>query len=120
MFRGRYRWLIRLALVLFIGMMGLVWAQREKERHQLTVENRSGHVLTHIEIKAGTDSKSFPDVADGVRVVAPFAVEKAEKYDIRIEFGKSSINHMQGVLGDSPHFIVLPGGQILPQPQQKR
>lgn len=114
-FSGRRRWLIRIALVVVIAMLGLVWAEREKERHRLVVENHSGGVLTRVEIKAGdNDSSSFTNVKDGESVVAPFSVDDGEKYAIRIA-GKTGINHNFGVLGDTRHFIVLPGGQIVAQ-----
>lgn len=115
MFRGRRRWLIRIALVVVIAMLGLVWAEREKERHRLVVENHSGEVLTRVDIKAGSDSSSFTDVANDASVVAPFSVDDKDKYAIHVEARKAGISNSMGVLGATRHFIVLPGGQIVAQ-----
>ena len=79
MVRGRYRWLIRLALVLLISGLGLVSANRERARHQLVVENHAGQPITQLRIQVGDQKASFNEVADGNTVIAPFEVKGEDK-----------------------------------------
>jgi len=115
MFRGRYRWLMRLALVLLIGALGWMWAEREKAKHRLVVANRCGQTIGKLDIKVGDKSASYQDLSNGSDATVPFSVEPGERYDIRAEFSHGGIDHAQGVLGEEHTFIVQPGGQIVLQ-----
>ncbi len=113
MFRGRYRWLMRILLILLIAGLGYVWAQRERARHHFVVENHSGHPIATLDIKIGEQSKSYRDVADGSTVVPSFEVNTGEKYNIRADLGTAGVDHVFGTLGEERHLVILPKGQTI-------
>ena len=115
--RGRYRWLLRLGIVLVVALGFLVWANREGLPNLLTIENRSGQpqemeLLYHTNLGPpflGAGSR----VLAPLRVVVPFnarAVEGIDTYDAYLgpTAGYTEQNYLYELLGDARgHTLAL-------------
>ncbi len=75
----RYRWVIRLGILLVAGVALLLWAATHRTKNGLTIENRSGQTITSLEVTAAGTTTHFTQVPSGTTVFAPFGTEDATR-----------------------------------------
>ena len=83
----------------------------------LTIENRSGQAIDLLQATVGDEPNTFRNVAAGVEVSAPCRAKDGDRFalDGRLEDGTRI--RAKGTVGDSLHFIVLPGGEVKLRPR---
>jgi hypothetical protein len=114
----RRRWLLRLAAVLVLGLMGLLWFLREQTR-ELVVENHSGETITDLNVTLADQTMSFQDVPQKGKVTSPCQAKDGDHFAIDGQLADKTRIRMSGVLRDSVHFLVLPNGEIQFRPKGK-
>ena len=123
---GRKRWLPRVAVLLAVAAVLLVWGIWWRPQDRVIVENRSGESITLLEVRAGEESSTFHDVSAGAEVSAALRarVDKPFTVDGRLADGtriRGSFRHPDGggITGRQLNLVVLPGGQIVPRQGEK-
>jgi hypothetical protein len=129
MIRGRYRWPIRIAILLIAGLGLLVWAITERSRNRLALENRSGQPIASLEVTVAkpTDLKktvakqthTFEDVRPGAEVAAPFPIKPGDHFAFKGVLADGTRIGISGVVQEQSRFVAVPGGQIIPRPSGK-
>lgn len=123
--RGRYRWPLRLAVLVIAGLALLGWAYAERSRNVLTVENRSGQTISLLHITAAGQTSEFRDVASGAEVTASFRIKGDDHFAVEGRLADGTLIRGQfrsvtsGMSGERAHLVVLPGGQIVFRPGGK-
>jgi hypothetical protein len=119
MIRGRYRWPIRIAILLIAGLALLLWAIAERSRNRLAIENRSGQPITSLRVTVAGKTQTFEDVRVGTEVTVPLALKPGDRFSFEGTLADGSRIRMSGVAGEQSRFVALPGGQIIPRPSGK-
>jgi hypothetical protein len=118
MTQGRYRWLLRLAILLAVGGAFLLWANQKRAQSILTIQNRSGQSISRLEITLAGETKAFENIPEGsdrqvnlIKNDAPLILTGRLGDDTRIKanFGQIPV----GPAGEPPTLTVVPGGQIM-------
>ena len=118
---GRKRWLLRLIGLPVIGLLILLWVNRQQSQNVLVIENRSGKTLASLTVTAGAQSKTFRDVPAGKAVAVPFALPNDTRFKVECAVRNGAlINATFGTLpegkgGERPRLVVFPDGGIRPQ-----
>ena len=116
--RGRSRWLFRLGVPLLLGAGALVWFAAHGSEVALTVENRSGEVLTSLEIKSEGKATTLRDVAPGTEQTVLLAGGDHFEVEGKLADG-TRIRGRFGQVGGRARLILLPGGQMQFRPGGK-
>jgi hypothetical protein len=115
--RGRWRWLLRLAIASIASLIVLLLAFGGRTRN-LTVENRSRQSIAELNITVGGRSKRFENVREDAEVTAPFSWGGDDRFQVEGRLANGTRVRANGRLGDTRRFLLLPGGLL--QPQQKK
>jgi hypothetical protein len=107
----RNRWLLRLAVVLLVGLIALFWAVSERTR-SLTIENRSEQSIPVLNITIAGQTKTFQNVKAGDEVTVPCSARGDDRFTVDGQLADGTRIRANGPIGDSPHFLLLPGGQL--------
>lgn len=112
------RWLLRSAVVLLVGILGVFWAGSKFPRN-LTIENQSQQIIDELKISMGGQTRTFHKVKVGERLTVEgssggdrFAVEGQLADSTRIRASIPSSENLD--------FILLPNGQLQPRPKNSR
>ncbi len=126
MSRGRYRWPIRIGVILIAGIGLLVWALAERSHNRLALENRSGQPIASLEVTVAKPAKqkeavakqthTFKDVRPGTEVAAPFPIKPGDLFTLKATFADGAQTTVSGKAGEQTRFVALPGAQIIPRP----
>jgi hypothetical protein len=116
--QGRYRWWLRLTVLLAVGIAALLWAKREPSPTILIIQNRSGQSISLLEVTLAGETRQFQNVQDGsdvrvslIKMDTPLVLTGRLADDTRI---KASFGQIPGgPAGEPPTLIVVPGGQIM-------
>ena len=108
--RGRRWWLTRIAIPLVAALGLFVWALLQS-RNVVRLENRSGRVITSLQIIRGGETTTFNDVPAGSTISATTKTGGSFTVEGRLADG-TLIRGRFGELETSPELIVLPGGQL--------
>jgi hypothetical protein len=111
--RGRYRWLLRLAVVLVAGVAALVYLISQRSRRVLTIENRSGQPIATLRVTLAGQTSSYQDVRVGVRVTVPQGENADDRFTLEGRLADGTMLRGRGVLGKGAALVVLPGGQVV-------
>lgn len=111
---GRQRWLLRLAVVLLVGLVALFWAVGQRSRI-LTIENRSEQSIPELNITIANQIKKFQNVKAGEEVSAPCPPRGEDRFSVDGRLADGTRLRANGRIGDSLHFLLLPGGQLQPR-----
>ncbi len=115
---GRRRWLLRLAAVLVLALIGLLWAVRQGAS-DLVIENRSEQTIAHLKVTLAGQTHTFRDVRTGSEVTAPCRAGNGDHFSLDGQLADGTRIRADGVLRDSTHFLVLPGGGVTFRPKSK-
>jgi hypothetical protein len=118
--QGRYRWLIRLAILLVAGLGFAFWMLRGRSQNLLLVENRSGQRIALLTLTFAGQTRSFEDMAVGAEVTVPLPVKEEERLVVegRLANGtliRGRLGRISGA-GERYRLIILPGGDIAFRP----
>ena len=121
--QGRYRWLIRLAVLLVAGLAFAFWMLRGRSQNLLLVENKSGQRIALLTLTFAGQTRSFEDMAEGAEVSVPLPVKGDEPLLVegRLAGGtmiRGRIGRIDGA-GERYRLIILPGGNIAFRPPGK-
>jgi hypothetical protein len=116
--QGRYRWLLRLAVLIAVGGAFLLWAKQKRSQNVLTIQNRSGQSISRLEVTFSGETKTFQNVREGsdvavtpIQMDAPLVLTGRLADDTRIKANFGQIP--AGPAGEPPTLLVVPGGQIM-------
>jgi hypothetical protein len=115
---NRRRWLLRLAAVLVLGLIGLLWALQQQTR-ELVVENQSGQTIEVLKITVADQALTFHDVPPKATRTASSKAKEGDHFNVEGRLADETRVRMDGALGDSLHFLILPGGTIQFRPKGK-
>lgn len=100
-------------------LVGLAWGTREQLQNRVTVENRSGQIITVLRITIGGETSVFHDMPDGAKVDSAFKISSDDDHftlDGRLGDGtlvRGKFGHVaNGIIGDHPTFVVGREGGI--------
>jgi predicted acyltransferase len=116
--QARYRWPLRLAALLVLGVMLFLWFTR-RPGEQLTVENLAGEPVKALKVTVAGESYTFRDVAAGAVVTTPLAAKEGERFAVEGTLTGGTMVRASGVMGASTHLLVLPGGEVQFRPARK-
>ena len=116
--RSRYRWILRLAIVLVVGLIALLWAVGQQTR-TLTIENQAQQTIASLQIILGGETRRFENVAAGREVRAEGKGQGEESYTVVGELANGTRIRSSGRIKESVQFLLLPDGQLQPKPQRK-
>ncbi len=105
------RWLIRLAVVLIVGLAGLLWSVRQQDR-TLTIENRSEQSIAELNITIASQTKTFQNVKAGDQVSAPCPARGDDRFTIEGRLSDGTRVRANGRINESLYFFLLPDGQL--------
>lgn len=115
---GRKRWLVRLAILLLVGLGGLLWSIGKLGR-DLTIENRSAQTITELKITIGGQSRTFTDVKPGGEASASSPANDGElPFTVEGKLADGNVFRLKGQFRDSLHYLLLPGGQLQLRPKR--
>jgi hypothetical protein len=117
--QGRKRWFIRLAVVFVVGVAGLLWAWGEHSRN-LAVENHSEQKVVHLDITIAGQTHTFRNVPTGAVVNAECKVKDGDRFLVAGQLADGTRIRSSGVIGESLHFLLLPGGEVKFRPKSKK
>jgi hypothetical protein len=115
MFRGRSRWLLRLAILPLAAVAMLLWANQQRGPDVLIVENQSGQPIATLQVTVGGRTSKFYDVAIGASVSAPVGKKTDEPFIVKGKLEDGAIVHSQGPFQEGATLVVRPGGRIIVQ-----
>jgi hypothetical protein len=124
--RSRHRWFYRLAILLAVGLAGLLWLTWQQALNRLTVENRSGQPITLLQVTIGGETCTFRNVAAEAEVTAPFRIKSDDHFAVAGQLADGTILRgrvgyvTNGMARERARLIVLPGGQLLLRQGGKR
>lgn len=116
---NRRRWLLRIAAVLVLGLIGLLWALGEHSE-PLIVENHSGQTILQLKLLLGEQNIAFQDVRENEKVTAQCRARKGDHFTVEGLLADKTRIRVSGILGDSLYFLVLPKGDVVFRPKGKR
>lgn len=111
---GRQRGLLRLAVVLLVGLAALFWAIGQRSR-TLTIENRSEQSIPELNVTIAGQTQTFHNVKAGEEVAAPCPPRGDDRFSVDGRLADGTRLRANGRIGDSLHFLLLPGGQLQPR-----
>ncbi|HWG43615.1 MAG TPA: hypothetical protein VN688_12580 [Gemmataceae bacterium] len=117
--KGRKRWLIRVAIVLVIGAAGLLWALGEHSR-TLVIENHSEQTVIRLEVTIAGQLSTFRDVRTGAVVNAECKAKDGDRFVVAGQLADGTRIRSSGLIGESLHFLILPGGEVKFRPKSKK
>jgi hypothetical protein len=108
--------------VLAVASIGLVWwYARNHSPNYLTVENRSGEVITVLRITTAGETETFRDVAEKATKASPSPVQDGDRFVVEGRLADGTRIKTNGMISESSlHVIILPGGQIQFRPAPRR
>ncbi len=109
--QGPYRWALRLALLLAVGLAALIWFARPTEQH-LTVENRSGQPVPELQVTVAGQTKTFRDVAAGAQVASPSVVRDGDTFSVEGQLADGKRVRIRGRIEKATRLLLLPGGDL--------
>lgn len=115
---SRKRWLIRLAILLIVGLIALFWSVGQRSRN-LTIENRSEQSIAELKITIAGQTKTFQNVKAGAEVSAPCPAQGDALFTVEGKLADGSLVRVNGRIGDSLYFFLLPGGLLQPRGKGK-
>jgi hypothetical protein len=112
--------MIRLALLLLVGFVLVVWAVREQFQADLSVQNRSGQAIAVLTLTVAGQPSTFQNVPDGADVLAPRSPAANEPFSVdgRLADGTLIRGRFAGA-GGRMVLAITPGGQIVLRPPGK-
>jgi hypothetical protein len=117
MIKGRKRWWFRLAIPLVAGLAMLALALGEAARKGVTIENRSGQPIFHLEVSRGGETSTFDNIPPGGKVTA---VPKAGgPFQVTGRMPMGLINGRFGDLGPRVDLEILPDGTVKPRSEKR-
>jgi hypothetical protein len=122
MFRGKYRWVFRFAVLLAAAGGFLLWSWYQERTPTLVVENQSGQPIAVLNVTAGGETSTAKDVKSGDKVGTPLKIKGEDWIVLKGQFedGNSFQGRFRPGPGGEPlDLIVMPGGQIIPRPRGK-
>jgi hypothetical protein len=109
--RGRTRWLLRVAVLLAAGLVGLLWVVRRQSENRLTVENRSSQAIAYLQVTVAGKASTFRDVPPGAEVAVPLGGKAEDQFAVEGQLADGTRIRGRGVAGERATLVVLPGGQ---------
>jgi hypothetical protein len=109
---GRNRWLFRIALLVVLGVAGLIWFTRTNAQDVLIIENSSGQTVTSLRVTLGEHTNNFKDVATGKSVTAGVRSGGKERLVIEGELADGGVIRWRGTVEEKASFVIVPGGHI--------
>lgn len=108
----RSRWLLRLAVVPVLALLGLFWAVSH-QTPSLTIENRSNQSIAELNVSIGGQTQKFQNVEANKKVTAqcPARGEKLFTVDGQLA-DKVRIFRVNGRIDNDLYFILLPDGRL--------
>ena len=116
--RGPYRWPIRLAALLVLGLALFLWYNRERSQNRLSFENRSGQPIPLLRVTVAGQTSTFRDVPAGGERFAPLGAD-GERFAVEGRLADGTMIRMQGVPPPGHALVILPGGDVVPRPSGK-
>jgi hypothetical protein len=125
MTQGRYRWFLRLAILLAVGGAALLWVYQKRAQSVLTIQNRSGQSISRLEVTLAGETQTFENIREGserqVNLITNDATlilvgRLADDTRIKANFGQIPV----GPSGEPQTLIVVPGGQIMVRQGQSK
>lgn len=113
------RWLLRLAVVLILGLLGLFWAVSHRTS-SLSIENQSQQSIVKVHITIGGQTQSFHDVKPGARLTAEGPARSGDHFSVKGQLADTTLIAANGPVGDRLDFILLPNGHLQPRPKNSR
>ena len=114
--RGPYRWPIRLAAVLLLGLVLYAWFTGEWSHKGLTVENRSDQPISLLRVTVAGQRTIYTDVPAGGSRTAPAGGEGGDRFAVDGHLADGTMIRGEGSMPPGRALVVLPGGQILARP----
>jgi hypothetical protein len=108
----RGRWWLRLAVLLIAGLALFVWFLRQRAQEPLTIENRSGQVISQLSVTRGDKTSHFRDVATGADMLAPLGASGDDPLKLEGRLAGGTRIMWSGMLKERAHLVVLPGGEV--------
>jgi hypothetical protein len=116
---GRFRWPLRVAILLVAGLALLYWPIHQRSRDTLTIQNQSGQRIDELRLTAAGETKTFHDVAPGAEVAAPLKADDRFTVEGQLADGTMIRGQFGGTAGDRAPLVILPGGQLVFRQQGK-
>jgi hypothetical protein len=116
--RSRYRWVLRLAIVLVLGLIALLWTLSQRGR-TLSIENHAEQPITTLQITLGGDTFTFKDVASRAEVTATSKGHGEVSWSVEGKLANGSLIRGNGKIKDSLQLLLLPDGNLQEKPKRK-
>jgi hypothetical protein len=105
------RWLMRLAVVLIVALLGLFWAVSQRT-YNLTIENLSEQPIAEVRVSIGGQTQTFHDVKPKAKVTAECPARGDDRFTVEGRLADEKLIRASGRVGESRDFILLPGGEL--------
>jgi hypothetical protein len=111
--RNRKRWLLRLAILPLIAIVGLLYANKEQAQDPLIVLNRSGQPIARLKVTVGEKTVTFSDLPAGAQKTTSLTIDSDDPFRVEGELANGSMIRIRGkAVERTTQLIVLPGGEI--------
>jgi hypothetical protein len=110
--RRRYRWVLRLAIVLVAGLGVYIYILWQNEQNRVAIENRSGQPIAELEMTAGGKNTTLDNIPPRAVVPIPDGVTGTQPLRVKVLLKDGSRATWFGIPKEGEHLYVLPGGHI--------
>lgn len=105
------RWLLRLAMVIIVALLGLFWAVSQRT-YSLTIENLSEQPIAEVSISMGGQTQTFHDVKPKAKATAEFPAHGGDRFLVKGQLADKTLISANPPASANLEFILLPGGQL--------
>jgi hypothetical protein len=113
----RKRTLLRLGVVLAAGLAVLAWTLANRSR-SVIIENHSGQTVKILNVTLGGETQTFHDVPEGKPMSETFQAGGGDLLTVEGRLADDTRIRFRGKPGDTLHFLILPGGAMMPRPKK--
>ncbi len=113
----RKRTMLRLGVVLLAGLAVLIWTLAHRSR-SVVIENHSGQTIKVLKVTLAGETKTFQDVPDGKPMTDTFTAGGDALLTVEGRLANDTRIRFSGKAGDNLHFLILPGGAMVPRPRK--
>jgi hypothetical protein len=115
---ARKRTLLRLGIVLVAGLAVLMWVVYNRSRG-VVFENHSGQKIDYLNVTLSGETSEFRDVPNEGQASGTFKIGRDDRLTVEGRLADDTRIRFSGKAGEELHYLILPGGTILPRPQKK-